>query len=399
MLSEIKISIDDLCLDPNNPRLNYDLNIPESIPDKEIVSKQTQLLKQFKNVEASDDEDVTSIKVLYDSMTTIGFVPIDRVVVRSLRQTKGKYLVIEGNRRVATAKQILKDYKSGYPPFELLQKQKKLEPLLKSFRNITCMLLETDGRAEQDVTHDISIILGLRHHGSLLEWDPLSKAYSVYKTYKSIEPKITRIVFENSRQSNVASRLSIKPSVVKNSLKTYVAFLQLKENFTVLDKYYSLIQEGVTNNNLDGCFISTDRNTYELDDQSIENMNRVCQFETRDSIPDGKKRILDEPKSFRQLGKLFNMQKKATEESIKQQAKDLIALAVDEDEVDMTLDDAVDLLNDFIKKSEWIETLNAELEKQHKTLSIDDYSGTGNDRGNKDTLRATLEPLKRMLGI
>ena len=55
MLSEIQISIDDLCLDPNNPRLNYDLNIPESIPDKEIVSKQTQLLKQFKNVEASDD--------------------------------------------------------------------------------------------------------------------------------------------------------------------------------------------------------------------------------------------------------------------------------------------------------------------------------------------------------
>lgn len=399
MLKEIEVSTNSLFLDPNNPRFNSDLDVGDNVPDSEVEAAQAQLLKVFNRGDAGDDEDVTNIQDLHDSMKTIGFVPIDRVVVRKLRGLDDKYLVIEGNRRVATVKRILEDVEDELPPFDRLNERQKIEPVMGTFSPITCMLLSSDGLSDDQMAHKISVILGLRHHGSLLEWEPLPKAYSIYKTYMALEPVIEEFKFVAKRRHDVASRLSVSKTDVTMALKTYVAHLQLKENYGVQDRHYSLIESGVTDKHLGRNFITINEETYQLDEPSLENMDRVCQFDKRDRIPEGKKKILNDPKTFKKLGKLFSMKEKAEGQAAKAFAENLIALATDEDEPDVTVDTAVDLLNDFNRSTQWIDALRGEINKQGKSLAIDAYSGVGNERGNKDALKTTLEPLKRILGI
>src|SRR5947207_2649838 len=105
MLQEIQIPIEDLLLDPNNPRFISDLAERTKIPDDKIADKQEETLKRFGRTSTAEDPefDVTNIRDLYDSMLRIGFVGIDRIVVRPISKAK-KYLVLEGNRRVATVK-------------------------------------------------------------------------------------------------------------------------------------------------------------------------------------------------------------------------------------------------------------------------------------------------------
>src|SRR5437879_6533142 len=100
MLKEIHIPIEELLLDPNNPRFIRDLEQPVKVLDQEIEKIQEALLGRFSRNPAPEDPDfdVTNIKDLYDSMLRIGFVGIDRIVVRPLKNRKKKYLVIEGNR-------------------------------------------------------------------------------------------------------------------------------------------------------------------------------------------------------------------------------------------------------------------------------------------------------------
>lgn len=113
MLKEITVSIDELLLDPNNPRFISGLEVIANTPEDQLDKPETQnrVLKQFQTRAKGDDPDfdVTNIKDLYDSMLRIGFVGIDRPVVRKVQGTS-KYLVLEGNRRVATIKTILAEY-------------------------------------------------------------------------------------------------------------------------------------------------------------------------------------------------------------------------------------------------------------------------------------------------
>ena len=93
------------------------------------------------------------------------------------------------------------------------------------------------------------------------------------------------------------------------------------------------------------------------------------------------------------------MKQKAEYESIKAYADDLINQVIDEDDLEMTVEKAVDSLTDFINRSQWVNALNKLLNKQEQDLDIADYSGVGNDRGNKDELKVTFEKLQRVLGI
>ena len=399
MLDEIKVPIEDLLLDPNNPRFTRDFEEYSDIPDKEIESKQNEVLKKFDKRPSFNIEDVTNIEDLYESMSKIGYVPIDRIVVRTIKDSS-KYIVLEGNRRISTIKKILEDYNRQQSPFDKLEKRRQLEPIKSSFNSVTCMLLKTEGLSTDEIAHKVSIIMGLRHHGSLLEWDPLPKAFNIYKVYTGIEPITEAFERKSSKIKEVATRLSIKPAIVTEALKTYIAYLQLCDNFVVKDRYYSLIQAGVTNKNLlEGNYFNITSDTFKLDEESLENMNNACQFASRDNLPRNKKKILPDPKAFSTFGKLFAMRKKSTHEATKSFADDIISQVLDEDDTDMTVDDAVDELTEFINRVKWVDALKILLDKQENELNTDDYSGVGNDRAVKDELRTRLELIRRTMNL
>jgi len=399
MLKEIKVPIENLLLDPNNPRFKKDLTENVTIKDEFVLNLQKDVLKNFSiNRPADDENDVTNISTLYESMKNIGYVPIDRIVVRPIKNSS-YYLVLEGNRRIATIKKMIEDYKKCSGGLFNRIDRKKYEGVRKSFDEIICMCLEVEGLSDEDLSHKISIILGLRHHGSLLEWDALPKAYNIYKEYMNIEPRSKEYKFNASKIGDVSSRLSIDNKKVKSAIKTYMAYLQLSKNYDVKNKHYSLIESIVTNKNLNNYFIKIDDDSNKLDETSMEEMNKICQFSTRDNLPITKKKILVDPKKATLLGRLFNKRQNATHEVVKSYAVGLIHRVLDEDDLEMTIEAALDDLVSLENRIFWVDSIEKLLDKQESELKIDDYTGIGNDLGEKDELKRTIEPLKRIMGI
>lgn len=406
MLKEIEIPIENLLLDPNNPRFIRDLATRERVPEKEIEVKQADTLKAFSRDSTAEEPefDVTNIRDLYDSMLRIGFVGIDRVVVRPLGKSK-KYVVLEGNRRIATVKHILRDLKNSLAPLDKPGARKEAESHKPSFETVKAMLLETAGLSQDAIDHKVAILLGIRHHGSVLEWEPLPKAYNIYTEYMGEEPKKDSFEFAHKKAKAVASRLCIERGDVTDALRTYVAYLQVRERFSgVRDEHYSLIESAIKDKHLKGTYFSANEDTFELDEQSLTRLNLVCQFATRDSndperTTDKKKKILPDPKSARLLGQLIRGRLQASHGAVKDYANDLIKRVENEDDLEMTVDEAVNQLVAFEKRTAWADAIEKLLEKQTKELQPTKYAGEGSDRGRKEELKATLGPLRKIMNI
>ena len=90
MLKNVTINIEDLLLDPNNPRFRSTFSIDERVAEDDLERIQKKTREHFSEKKTTDEEESTNIKDLYDSMTTIGYVPIDRIVVMALKK-KSKY--------------------------------------------------------------------------------------------------------------------------------------------------------------------------------------------------------------------------------------------------------------------------------------------------------------------
>ena len=90
---------------------------------------------------------------------------------------------------------------------------------------------------------------------------------------------------------------------------------------------------------------------------------------------------------------------KANHPAVKSYAIDLIQSVENEDDLEMTLDQAVNDLTAFENRTKWAEAVGKLLDKQETEMPIDTYSGEGADRGYKDELNKTLEPLRSIMKI
>jgi hypothetical protein len=406
MLQEITIGIEDLLLDPNNPRFVHDLSETTEIPDDQVPDLQAETLKKFdRHPTATDDEDIGVINIsdLYDSMRRIGFVGIDHIVVRPLNGP-GKYLVIEGNRRIATAQSILRDFEGKAPPLDKPSVRQEVEGHLDSMKNITVMLLNIEGLTKATVAHNVAVIMGIRHHGSVLEWEPLPKAYNIYTEYMDEDPAEAEFTYLEKKARAVANRLCIQVGDVRRALRTYVAYLQVRDRFPeVRDDHFSLIEYNVFDKVLSRSYYQIDEDTFELDEKSLGKLNTVCQFASRDSnkpdcTTDNKKKIIRDPKQVKLLGRLVAAAVDP-DTAIKEYSRDLIKRVEDENDPDITLEGAVDSVSVLKKRIQWVSALSDLLKNQESKLTLDSYNGEGIDRGRKDELRATLEPISRILGL
>jgi hypothetical protein len=375
----IKVGLDQLLLDPNNPRFVENLKIKTQVPDAKVEAAQREVLERFRTTadEKNDDDDESffGIEDLIQSMRQIGFVPIDRVVVRRLGKKKGdeKYIVLEGNRRIAAAKYLRK-----YDAAETHPKKKLTKEVAKSLEGIEVLQLETDGLTETEIHDQVGVILGLRHYGSVLEWEPMPKAKNIYTEYMQAPPKVSKFALDTARVTGVAARLSVKRADVIKALKTYVAYEQLHEAFPVgpQPEHYSLLQAVVTNTKLFGSgYLSRDDTTFELASDSLEKVNEICQFEHRNSL-DPDKKVLVDPKSVAPFASLVDKAHGHRDAATKGLAASLL------DEVvtgQRTLDDATSNMISFEANRQWTDALEALLAKRDKALAFEDFVPSGND--------------------
>ena len=165
LLSSISLQLSDLLLDPNNPRFSELGEALHTIPESRFAEPKVQSNTFEKMKDTSFD-----VSELRDTIKTIGFLPMDRIVVRKWQSNvkPAKYVVIEGNRRVTALKWLVDLHNAAKETLD--------EAKLKNILELECLLLDTAHSSE----YATLILPGLRHVSGVKEWGPYQKAKAVH---------------------------------------------------------------------------------------------------------------------------------------------------------------------------------------------------------------------------
>jgi hypothetical protein len=208
-LHEDAIPLEQILLDPNNPRL-VGLEDYNGVPEQRIAEEEVQIrtLARLNDNRAIDQESLRA------SIEQSGLLPVDRVVVRpaNLVDTEGRplYVVVEGNRRIAACKTLLAQHKLA---------EKTLDPAVKGTIELPKVLLLEEGEAEEARLHQW-VIQGVRHISGLKPW-------GAYQSAKTIEAMLEKLGYS---EQEVAGALSISIQRVRRSMRVLGALRQMAES-------------------------------------------------------------------------------------------------------------------------------------------------------------------------
>ena len=190
-------SIDDLILDPNNYRFidkpEYRF-VPEDQVDDTRVQQRTIGLITGKNQD--------NIKDLITSFKANGFLDIDQIQVK---KAGNKYLVLEGNRRVATLKYLWEEFKKGNDVGVLKEE---------NFKEIHLVEITGEDPAEH------LIAMGLHHISGKKRWDAVNEAQLI----KDLIEKY------NKTKDDICNELGITKQKLNRSLRTLSFIEQYKKS-------------------------------------------------------------------------------------------------------------------------------------------------------------------------
>ncbi len=195
-LRSVILELDHVFLDPNNPRFSRDYD--KIVPDSRIMDEKVQQ-------KALDKMEKQGLDDLIENIIEVGFLPIDRIVVRKIASTDN-YVVVEGNRRISALKKIKMAYDTG----ELVLEESILSTIVKFHA------LEYIGSDSM-----ISwVIQGLRHISGVRDWEAYQKGKFVYE----LNRKEGRSLSEIGRMIGVSSQ---KAGIW---YRAYAAYMYLKNN-------------------------------------------------------------------------------------------------------------------------------------------------------------------------
>lgn len=284
-LEPLTVKLDDILLDPNNPRFldvaSNKATVKESRFEETRIQEKTLL-----------DMQAFDIEPLKQTMLELGFLPIDKIVVRRWKDSKEdapKYVVIEGNRRIAALKNIIKSKEDGH--------QDLTEDQYENFNNLDVYLINDDNELY------FTLIPGLRHVSGIKQW-------GVYQQSKLIS---TLRDDNNYSAKQAASSLGITTRECNRLYRAFKALIQAQgiEDFEneINEKKFSYFEEALKNSKV--------KEWMEWNDESnsFSNINNLKLFiewmigKDDDDI-DGERlspRLL-EAKSVRDLNKIIDTQ-------------------------------------------------------------------------------------------
>lgn len=416
-LNSKEVGYEDLLLDPMNPRLSTGFSESDGLDSLDPVSCQSMIEERFRDPrertdeqretdklvsadERSDDEesedDFFSIKDLKDSMRRIGFVGIQNIIVRE-HPKSGKYLVLEGNRRVAALRTVIREHEAA-----IIGSTNYIsdESILNSLKTIQVMVFDTEGRNEDVIQTEISTMLGLRHYGSQLNWELLPRAKNIYDEYMRLLNG-DGFTYTSIFAKEVAATLAIKLAEVKKLLRGYLCYNQLAGNFDVKPHHFSLVLAGVEAPGLQirgHEYFEIDNNTFELEGDTPEKFDAICQFSDRDTNEFEK--IINDPKQFKKLGLIMKDSVIAPEEAVRRMATRFFDEIVDRE---TSLDDGYTQLFAYKKHQKWVPELRKLLDKQEQDgdgdLAVGRYIGHGQQRKYLEELIDLISRFKALINI
>lgn len=208
-----ELPLADLLLDPNNFRFKD--------PKKTIKVAEDRFGEdgvQSAAIRNIQDDGVDELK---SSIIKNGFVPIERIIVRSLgtpvpstadaddgdesADATAKYVVVEGNRRTTALKQLQQENTQG-APLEI--------SLVEIFAGVPVLVVE-------DATdEDLLAIMGIRHVGGPKEWGGYQSALLVYQLRAE----------SGYDARETAARLGLATQEVNRRYKSFCALKQMMDN-------------------------------------------------------------------------------------------------------------------------------------------------------------------------
>ena len=159
-LRMIQVKPGNLIPDQNNPR--FMTHEKDLLPVDDAVTNCDNTLTKMRNSSYQ-------IQELKNSIQKNGWIPVDKIFVRKLKDEKGKYLVLEGNRRITAVR-------------DLLQNDDLDENIRQSLETITVAEI-VDNLPDDAIRRKINYLLGVRHHGSLKPWSAFAQATDIHKRY------------------------------------------------------------------------------------------------------------------------------------------------------------------------------------------------------------------------
>ena len=189
--------IDRLLLDPNNYRFidrdDYRPVLAENVADDRVQQRTFDFIVGRNNDNISD---------LISSFTNNGFLEIDQIQVRAVGD---KYLVLEGNRRVATLKFLYEKFQRGLDVGCLIES---------NFKSVA--ILEIIG--EDESLHLIT--MGLHHISGKKRWSAVNEAQLLSDLIKK----------HNKQEKEVCDSLGITKEKLRRSVRTLALIEQYKSS-------------------------------------------------------------------------------------------------------------------------------------------------------------------------
>jgi len=208
------IKIEDLYLNPNNPRL-MDKSRKSELSENRLIEEKIQE-KTLKDIRFEGINDI------YEKVKKLGFLPIDRIVVRKI-ESEDKYLVLEGNRRISTVKVLLKEHEEGIVTLD--------EKILNSLQEVEVLVYKGNDK------NIIWLLQGMRHINGIKEWGALQQARFLFEMQQ-----------DNSLNATELDKMTgLGRNSIANKIRSYKAyvFAQTIYQGELVDSNFSFFQEAI----------------------------------------------------------------------------------------------------------------------------------------------------------
>ncbi len=215
-LKDRLVDLDELLLDANNYRLNFE-NEGKLYSDEETETPEIQKLTQRKLVK----EQLSDLK---ESIIENGFLEVDRIVVRRSKASEN-FIVIEGNRRTAAFKALIGEHDNA-------QINLSTELIKKSHAINVVEIIGT----ETEIERYAATLMGIRHVSGPKKWPGIQSARLIYDL---------RTKGRSTKQ--IGALLGISSMDANRRLRGFLAYKQMREDedFKNLVKtnHYTLLLE------------------------------------------------------------------------------------------------------------------------------------------------------------
>ncbi len=283
MLNNLKsenIPVGNLYLDPNNPRFADNRSKSKPVRDEHTHEDQVQSRALS---ELSDKYDTNQLK---ESIKNIGFVPVDRLVVVPLPQP-GKYMVVEGNRRLAAVKSLLKDIEN--------RETEVTSEVAGSLETLPVLVIQDDDKTKRE--HIAKTLQGVRHVASIKSWGPYQQAQL-----------IVQMIGDGQTPTEIKETIGLSVRAINELRRSFKALQQMEND----DEYGEKAKPSLFSHFVEGMRVKPLREWLEWNEneQSFANIERRRQFYSW-CVPDNQDgeeievKITD-AKDLRQIAKLMD---------------------------------------------------------------------------------------------